>query len=65
MLLETTERNRFIEYCRQQIVSGEAILPQFEKLPMMEVVAKAENAKLLAYKVVLRDLESMEIMTIG
>ena len=65
MLLETTERNRFIEYCRQQVVNGEAIIPQFEKLPMMTVVAQHEKAKLAAYKIVLRDLESMETMTIG
>ena len=61
-LLTTTERLRFVEYCKSQAESCRLMAEQMGKLgahPAAEELMKREKAKAAAYSIVAIDLSSM------
>ena len=64
LLLSETERLRFIDYCRREAESLNGVAEQMKKLPNMEVVIKAYNARRMAYTIVADDLNKMEAMSL-
>lgn len=65
MLLEPHERKRFLEYCRQQAASCEAIATQMKILGGgFEPITRLHRNKALAYSIVASDLDGVEDATI-
>ena len=66
LLLNREERLRFIQYCKQQTETSEAIIEQMEKLGgvAIEQIIKKEKQTALAYSIVVQNLESYEEFSI-
>lgn len=64
--MEPSERQRFLQYCKQQVSSAKAIISQLESMPgMIPQVIQREKQKAAAYAIVAMDLESVSDDSIG
>ncbi len=66
MKMDQSERQRFLQYCKQQVSSAKAIIGQLESMPgMIPQVIQREKQKAAAYTIVAMDLESCTDESIG
>lgn len=64
-LLEPAERQRFIQYCREEAGSLDAIATAMDAMPHLEAVARHNRNRALAYAIVANDLEAVEDMAVS
>lgn len=64
-LLSDEERHRFAGWLEREIVSGEAMIGQFETMKLPAALVTRKKNELLAAKIILQQLRSIESVTVG
>lgn len=67
MVTQMTDEDRlkFIGWLEQQVVSGEIMVEQFERIELPVALIAREKSELLAAKVILAKLRSTEMDSVG
>lgn len=64
MLLDDPQRREFCRWLESQIISGEGILQQMQKINIPDVVMQREKQQIAACKIVLHMITSAESVTV-
>lgn len=64
-LLDPVERQRFVRYCRESAESCDGMAKQLDAMPHLEVVARLNRTKAMAYTIVANDLDAVEDLQVS